>query len=158
MRHPARTVVERVVLDSLASDSEVRAVEEVLHDAGIDAKVDANWTKPSDVGNGAFWMVMLILGVSASHFLQGFAQKAGGDAWVALKSFVGRLREARRKSTMGPSGWVQLTDSEGTVILIGDEAEQAYRELLELDLDRRQGWMLLWDDEAREWYDPSKRE
>ena len=128
---------------------------------GIDADVVAEWQKPPGVGNGVFWMVLVVLGVPAASFLKGFTQKLGEQtgevAWKALKSFVGRVRKAREESTIATSGWVEVDDPAGTRIMIGDEADEAYRQLLELDLDSRQGWLLLWDDENEEWYDPNRR-
>jgi hypothetical protein len=106
-------------------------------------------------------MVLILLGVPATAFLHGFGKTLGertaDAAWKELKSFVGRIREARKPSSIASNGWVELDDPEGTRILIGDEVDEAYRCLLELDLDTRRGWMLLWDDEAQEWYDPNRR-
>jgi hypothetical protein len=154
-------VVERVFVDAVASPEEIEAVRRAFRDVGIDVDVVAEWEKPPGVGNGAFWMVLVVLGISASAFLKGFGQtlgeRAGEEAWTALRSFVRRVRKAREGSAIAASGWVELDDPDGTRIMIGDEADEAYRQLLELDLEARRGWMLLWDDDAREWYDPNRR-
>jgi hypothetical protein len=154
-------VVERVLIDAAASAEEAELIRGALRESGFEADVSSEWEKPAGVGNGAFWMVLVVLAVPATAFLSGFGktigERAGEAAWEGLKSFVGRLRQARASSTIASVGWVELDDPDGTRIMIGEEADEAYQQLLELDLDARRGWMLLWDDDAKEWYDPNRR-
>jgi hypothetical protein len=146
----------RVLLDVAASSEEVQAVERVLRSAGIDAEVRAEWQKPPRVGNGVFWIILIVLSVALKDFLGGFSGAAGADAWKALKRLVGELR-ATRVPSEAPDGWVRMDDPEGTNLMLGDLPDEAYRALLELDWSQHRGGMLMWDDEAGEWFDPNRR-
>ena len=66
------------------------------------------------------------------------------------------LHHARRSSPL-PQGQVEIEDSEGTVLMFGDEVDEAFERLRDVDWPEHRGGRLIWDHEAREWFDPSRR-
>lgn len=147
-----------VLLDRDASDAEVEAVRIAVGRRGATPIVRAVWEKPPQTGNGPFWMVLILLGVGFKSFADGFLGKLGEDTADALRDLVDDLRTARRGSTRAPEGWVEFDDVDGTNVMFASGLpDAAYRALLDLDWDEVRGGMLIWDDEAAEWYDPNRR-
>jgi hypothetical protein len=146
-----------VHLDDAASSAEIDHVREVVRSSGLTAEVLPDWQKPPETGNGGFWMVAITIGgLPIAAFVTGFAQKAGQEAYNAFRSFVKRLHDARRSSPF-PSGWVEIKDSEGTTLMVGDLAADAFDKLPYVDWVANKGGHLMWDDDAKEWFDPSRR-
>jgi hypothetical protein len=147
-----------VLLDRYATPEEIEEVRAVFERAGARAMVKPVWERPPRTGNGAFWIVLVLLGVAFKSFADGFFGKLGGDAADALREFVGELREARRRSSRAPDGWVEFDDPDDTKVMFASGLpDEAYRALLELDWPEHRGGMLMWDEESREWYDPNRR-
>lgn len=147
-----------VQLDEAATTEEIEAVEDVLRSEGLEADVTASWVKPPRTGNGAFWMVEIVVGGSLTAFFTGIAAAAGADAWKKLKSLAERLREARAQSKVADSGNIVLKDStEHQVMLWKDFPDEAYAALFQIDWDHERASLLVWDAEAEEWYDPNRR-
>jgi hypothetical protein len=91
-------------------------------------------------------------------FVTAFFAKAGGDAWDGLRSLVANLRRARRSSRVAPSGWVVLKVPDGTTLMIGDDLSDEQIEALRgFDWDAHKGGQVMWDPQAKEWYDPTRR-
>jgi hypothetical protein len=147
-----------VHLDGSASDAEVAETREALRASGIDGEVRADWQKDSQTGNGAFWMDYIPIAVPLTAFLTAFFAKAGQDAWDGFRSFVGSLRRARRSSRLASEGWVLFEDSGRTKLMIGDDfSDEAIGALRDFDWDAHRGGQIMWDDEAKEWYDATRR-
>jgi hypothetical protein len=146
-----------VLLDRYATPDEVAEVRAVFERAGGSAMVRAVWEKPPQTGNGAFWMTLVLLGVSFKAFADGFFGKLGEDAAVALRDFVEDLREARMDSTHADDGWVEFDDVDETnVMLSSGVPEEAYQALLEIDWSHARGGMIMWDGASRRWFDPNR--
>jgi hypothetical protein len=147
-----------VLLDRYATPQEVDEVRTVFERAGARAMVKPVWEKPPQTGNGAFWMVLVLLGFSFKSFADGFFGRLGEDAADALRQLVEELQRARRQSRHANDGWVEFDDPEDTkVMLRSGLPDHAYQALLDLDWSEHRGQMLMWDEEAREWYDPNRR-
>jgi hypothetical protein len=97
---PSMPGVVGVVLDKTASRREVRAIKRVLHSAGLDAPVVAEWKKQPQTGNGAFWMIIVTLGMPLSAFFTAIATEAGKDFY----RFAQELRAARGASRIASDG------------------------------------------------------
>lgn len=151
-----------MVLDEAASEEEVDAVQAVLRDAGIAMEVTAQWRKPPQTGNGAFWMVLITVGMPVGAFLKQFletiAEKAAESWWEALQAWLQDLRSARRLSTIATEGWVEIDGSDGCGLMIHDVPSEAYEELARLDWSQVGPGIIMWDDEAREWRFPPRGE
>jgi hypothetical protein len=147
-----------VLLDRYATDEEVTKVRAVFERAGREAMVRPVWEKKPHTGNGAFWTVLVLLGVSFKSFADGFFGKFGEDAAVAFREFVDELRQARRTSTLADDGWFEFDDvEESNVMLASGLPDEAYRALLNLDWETARGGMLMWDSHEREWFDPNRQ-
>jgi hypothetical protein len=147
-----------VLLDRYASPAEVEDVRAVFQRAGARAMVRPVWEKPPQTGNGPFWIVLILLGVSFKAFADGFFGKLGENAADALREFVEELRRTRDQSTRADNGWIQFDDPDDTKVMLGaDLPQEAYEALLQLDWSEHTGGMLMWDDTAHEWYDPNRR-
>lgn len=142
-----------VRLDDSATSAEVNEVREAAQSSGLTAEVSADWVKDSQSGNGAFWMVYIPISGTLTAFLTGFAHKAGQDAWDAFKSFVRKLRHARRSSRLASDGWVEIEDTDATKLMIGDLAEEAFDKLRDVDWAAHEGGQIMWNESAREWID-----
>jgi hypothetical protein len=152
-------MVERlsIKLDVAATPEEVRAVEAAARAEGFEAEVAASWEKPPQTGNGAFWMVEILVGSSLSAFFGGIAAAAGADAWKKIKSFAEQLREARAPSKVADSGNIVLRDSRGRQLMLWKAfPDEAYEALFQIDWDDHASGLLVWDDRASEWYDPNR--
>ena len=119
-------------------------------------------------GDGPWLIVIVAL---ALPFLNGLLGEAGKDAWRSLKKLVVDLRQARgRGSDFGQivirPGIIDAGEADDSKALPGfpipgnPEVEitiaphipdDAYRSLLELDLDAFDGGTLHWDEPAGEW-------
>ena len=152
-------VIERVDLDEFATHNEVDGVVAVFREYGYDVDVGARWRKPAGVGNGAFWLVLALLGIPVWRFLMSFAdaagKAAGEDAWRTFKGLVEKLRETRQGAEP-PDGWVQFEDPNGTTLMLADYPDEAYEVLFELEEERFEDRRLvMWDEDRRRWYDPN---
>lgn len=146
-----------VLLDRHATSDEVAEVRAVFERTGHSAMVRAVWEKPPQTGNGAFWMTLVLLGVSFKGFADGFFGKLGEDAAVALRDFVEELRKARRGSTHANEGWVAFDDPDDTnVMLSSGLPDEAYRALLDVDWSDARGGTIMWDDATGRWFDPNR--
>ncbi|MDQ3933797.1 MAG: hypothetical protein M3340_04110 [Actinomycetota bacterium] len=147
-----------ILLDRHATQAEVEEVAAVFKRAGFRPKVRPVWEKKPQTGNGPFWVVLVLLGISFKAFADGFFGRYGENAADALREFVRELREARRLSTHADDGWIMVDDGDDTeVMLAGDLPEEAYHALFDLDWPSYTGGMLIWDEDTREWYDPNRR-
>jgi hypothetical protein len=146
-----------VQLDQDATLQEVEEVEEAVRSSGLVGEVRVQPAQElgpppeEQIGNGIFWTVVVAaVGMPLSAFITGLAGKAGGEAYEALRSFVAKLRAGRRSSS-APDGWVEFEDSEGTRLMIGEPAEEAFDKLRQMALEARRGERLRWDEYTREW-------
>lgn len=156
-------MVEQLVvrLDDLASSAEVDEVREILASSELAAEVRADWQKPPpepQTGNGAFWMILFSVGAPLGAVITGLAQRAGQDAYDSVKSFVKRLRRARRASRFR-HGVMQFEDSEGTTLVIArvddEDLDDALDKLREVDWAQHAGETILWD--GQEWFSYERR-
>jgi hypothetical protein len=146
-----------VLLDRYATPDEVERVRSVFERAGATAQVRAVWEKPPQTGNGVFWIVLVLVGVSFKSFADGFFGKLGEDAALTFRAFVDELRDARRDSTLADDGWVEFDDIDDTKVMIaGGLPDEAYRALLDLDWSSVRGGMLMWSHESGQWFDPNR--
>lgn len=148
--------VHSVLLDEDATPAEVEAVGAVLRTFGIDVEVRPAWRKDPQTGNGAFWMILVGVGVPLAAFLRSFmdafGKKAGDASWEALVGLVRNLKAARRGSLVADDGWIQLTDAAGTTLMLtADVPLAAYAKLSEIDWASCQGKAVMWSHESNEW-------
>jgi hypothetical protein len=139
-----------VVLDIEATSDEVAAVEAAFRDAGFDADVKAAYVRK---GIGQYpWVVYVTVPVGL--FLRKFLELAAEEAWVALKRLVTQVREARRES-LAPPGSVLMVDetTHETIVLLGNEPDEAFQQLATLDIRQTDSGHLYWDDKVGRWVD-----
>ncbi len=156
-----------VQLDPEAAPEELEAVRSVFRSRGEAPEVRLldlpRGVGPSredeaveEVGNRAVWLMVVLLAVPIGSFLKSLGTASGNRAGAtdleALASLVRDLRAARQSSEY-PEGLIELRDPDGTVLLLGDPAAEAYQRLLDVDWSERRGGMLMWDEERGEWYD-----
>jgi len=153
--------LQSVLLDREASVQEVTAVTQVLHSRGFEPNIRAEWQKDPRSGNGAFWIVLITIALPVRDFLKSFTEtlgkKAGESSWESLKSLIDDLRAARRESTVAADGWIELDDPEGTKLMVAAIPNEAYQRLLEIDWSHVRGGTLMWHDQDKEWFDPSRK-
>lgn len=142
-----------VQLDKEAGADELKAVEAAFRRYGFDAEVEATWHRRPQTGNGPSWVIAAALGATFAQFFGGFFSAAGADAWMKLRDWVSDLYAARQQSIHGPEGGLQLTDADGTEIVVWRLPDEAFRRLLEIDWSEHLGGLLWWDEERREWTD-----
>lgn len=115
--------------------------------------------KPPQTGNGAFWMTLVLLGVSFNSFAEGFFGELGKDAALALRDFVDELRAARSDSTLASDGWVEFDDPDETKVMIASGIPaDAYRALMDLDWANARGGTIMRDEASKRWFDPTRPE
>jgi hypothetical protein len=55
-----------------------------------------DWEKEPGTGNGAFYMILVVLTVTLGHHLAGFLGKAGQDSWDTFRApLVGEARSPK---------------------------------------------------------------
>jgi hypothetical protein len=139
-----------VVLDIEATSDEVAAVEAAFRDAGFDADAKADYVRR---GRELYpWLVSVT--VPLGLFLKRFLELAAEDAWVALKRLVTQVREAR-KASLAPPGSVLIVDkrTHETIVLLGNEPDEAFQQLPTLDIKQTDSGQLYWDDKVGQWVD-----
>ena len=142
-----------VVLDVEATPQEVAAVEAAFREAGFDADVQAAYERR---GIERYpWVVYVTVPVTL--FLKKFLELAAEDAWAALKRLVQQVREARKKS-LAPPGTVLIRDNATgeTIVLLGNEPDEAFQQLAELDNRQTDSGHLYWDSKIGRWVDAWK--
>jgi hypothetical protein len=134
--------IDAVRLENSATIDELDAIAAVLRSHGVDAEVRADWEKEPGTGNGAFYMVLVVLTVTLGPYLAGFLGKAGEDSWDAFRRFVDDLHGARDTSVI-ESGWVEFEDPDGTTLMISELPPAAIQKLSEVDWARHRGGQLM---------------
>lgn len=137
-----------VQIDYGASDQEVRALEELFRSVDIEAEIKAGVL---DLSEATPWVLIIV--VSWMPFVKRLAELAAEDAYVALKDFVRRARDARRFSE-APDGTIELDDTDSAVSVKGltpSLPDEAYRSLLKLDLGALPSGFLGWDPYEGAW-------
>ena len=132
-----------VTVEREATPAEVEAVQRVFDQVGRRAAVSANYGRHS-----AFhpdWVVLIE--VELSVFVAGFVGKAGADAWDALRAFVERLYEERRR-TGHQKGSIMFDEGRRRVFLTDALPPEAYRALAEIG----EAGEYFWDTAKRVWY------
>lgn len=139
-RDPRRLVP--VTIEQEASIAELEAVQRVFDDAGMPAAVSANYGRHSL--SHPDWIV--IAEVQLGVFVAGFVGKAGADAWDALRAFVGRLYEERRR--LGhDKGSLMFDEGRRRVVISDALPPEAYPALADLG----DAGEYRWDHDARAW-------
>jgi hypothetical protein len=139
-----------VVLDVEATAHEVTAVEAAFRDAGFDADVEAAYVRR---GVELYpWVVYVT--VPMGLFLKKFLELAAEDAWASLKRLVKQVREARKES-LAPPGTVEIRDEATgeTIVLLGNEPDEAFQQLAQLDIRQTDSGHLYWDGKVGRWVD-----
>jgi hypothetical protein len=148
----------RVLVEVQAAPHEVAAVEAAFRDAGFDADVRAPSGRRGRAASGRRervvypWVVYVT--VPMGLFLRKFLELAAEDAWAALKRLVKRVHEARDESRTFP-GDVRIRDerSNETIILLGNEPDEAFQQLAKLEVTRTASGYLVWDGKVGRWVD-----
>lgn len=140
-----------VYLEVEASAEEVAAVEQALREAGIDAPVEAAYMRK---GIGDFPWILQISGAAIALFFAGFLPAVGVDAWKGLKALIVKLYEARAGSR-APKGVVILIDepTHEWILIREDLPDEAWQQLLTMEIPTTKSGQLRWDDKARAWRD-----
>jgi hypothetical protein len=133
-----------------AAPHEVAAIEAAFRNAGFDADVKADLERR---GIGQYPWVVYVM-VPMGLFLRKFLELAAEDAWVALKRLVTQVREAR-KASLAPPGSVLVVDktTHETIVLLGNEPDEAFQQLAKLDIRQTDSGHLYWDDKVARWVD-----
>lgn len=149
----------RVRTDAEATPQEVRAVQEIVRDIGLDANVEATGeARPvayTGEGNGTDWIVQVLLPTATvGAFLTAYFGAAGKSAWQKTEAWVKKLREARRSSPFR-DGRVRINDGKDTELTIDlapkPPPADAWRRLFELDWSELEGYRIYWEDYERRW-------
>jgi len=128
-------VIER---DALA---EVSSLEQVFAAFGVPAEIQADLEKRS-VG-AVPWVIYITAPVQA--FLLRLATNAADDAWKALRDFVHRVSEERRRARQS-HGSIVLQDINGLTLVLSDTIpDEALRELVEKRLAEAADGYFVWD-------------
>jgi len=93
------------------------------------------------------WIVVIVAPLTA--FASGLAAKAGADTWNALKGFVARIYEERRKLG-NQHGTIELDEGHGRIGLNDSLPDEAYEALAELDEEG----LYFWTISQRAWRKP----
>jgi hypothetical protein len=133
-----------VVIESEASEDDVRAVERLFDEAGVPAIVSASLHSRSV--STLPWAMIVTFPLTA--FLTAFAGAAGADAWRGLKSFVALVFETRRDPGR-PDGAIRWEDERRTVILTDRIPDDGFRQLTSGDLPA--SGYFVWDEEQEAW-------
>jgi len=96
-------------IDYGAGEEEVRALEDLFRDIDVELEVTPGVMQFTEVPPWVF-----ALAIELNPFLARLQQLAAEDAYLTLKRFVGRVRDARRLSGR-PDGVVELEDRESGV-------------------------------------------
>ncbi len=135
----------RVIMHEAFTEQDVKAARAAALSFDADAEVSANYMTK------ALEPVLLIIVFVAGGFGTGFFNKAGADAYDALKGLVQRLRtdlEARSQ--------ILVEDEVGLQLVLGPATPA--EALLQLPEDVAQAaaesGQLFWDDEAECWRSP----
>jgi hypothetical protein len=131
-------------LEAEASDEDLRAIERVFDEAGTPAIVHASIERRS-VGDLP-WAILITAPLAA--FLAGLGAAAGNDAWRALKAFVHRVYEVRRRPDRA-DGAIRVDDGARTVILSEAMPDEAYERLAAGELSET-GYYV-WDTDRGCW-------
>ena len=91
-------------------------------------------------------------GPSASSSVDRAPPSGGGSR--GFESLLARFLAVERPGSLRGAG-----DAPGTnLMLAGGLSDDAYRALLDLDWESVRGGMLMWHPDAREWFDPNRRD
>jgi hypothetical protein len=139
----------RVSIGLETTSEEIAALEQIFTSVDLHVLVDPEIARFSA---DSPWVMYLSAPLEsfASQFVGMPEGGAAGEAWPGLKTFIERVSEAFQ----GRGGSVVFTDGESEVMiaLSPDLPEDAYAELLELDLLKIEGQRVSWDPEQRGWY------
>jgi hypothetical protein len=133
-------------LEAEATPEDVDQVARVLREAGLSPTVEANVLRASVTDLP--WIIYAAVGTTFGFFLKAMAEEAGKDAWVALKSLVGRLYEVRSRPGKR-SGGIRVDAQDVTIVLTDTLPDEAYRQLSAGELP--ESTYLVWDADERKW-------
>ena len=137
-----------VHIDYGASEEEIRAVEDLFRDVGVEAEVTPGIAMFSDIPPWA-----IAIAVELNPFLVKLQQLAAEDAYRSLKEFIRHARDARRMSG-APDGSVEIDDAGSEVTIKGltpDLPDGAYRALLDLELRTLPPGFVGWSPDRQMW-------
>ena len=141
-----------VELDTDARLDELVAVEAVFRRAGFDVAVNATYERRSAA---VAWMITITLGVPITAFVRALGAETGKDVSVALNDWVHDLWQSRTR----PDGSIVLEDPDGTRVIVATRIpDPAIDALADVDWAAERGRYLVWDVDAGEWLDPSRRD
>jgi hypothetical protein len=137
----------RVSIGLETSSNEIEALEQVFAAAQIPVVVDPQIARFSA---DSPWVMYLSAPVSAFSSQFARVESPHPEAWRGLKHFMDRTAEAFG----GQGGSVVFTEekSEVMIALTPDLPDQAYSDLLELDLEEIEGQRISWDPDEQAWY------
>ena len=141
-----------LVLDKMATDSEVASIKQAFKDAGQPAEVSILLVE-SRSATVPPWVIYVTI-TTAGLFFGGFAAAAGADAWKGLRDLVSKLFRAREKSK-APQGSVilKLKDAREMVVFSNGLPDAAFREIVEIEIVHTESGQLWWDPKTQTWRD-----
>lgn len=140
----APTFAAEVVVDATASPEEVRACEAAFRAYGVDAKV-TRASGREDAGGDAQWTVSARMPLAA--WRDALFAGAGEDAWQLIHRFAQAVYHARRRSSELPGLFVVQDDRSGARVMLDPwSPQEAFHELLHLDLEKYSGTTLNWNE------------
>jgi hypothetical protein len=137
----------RVSIGLETTREEVEAVEHVFTSADIHVLVDPEIARFSVDSPWVMYLTAPLAGF-ASRF-SGANGEAPDAAWTGIKAFIDGVSQA----FCGRAGSLVFTDdeSEAIIALTPDLPDQAYAELLRLDLMEIEGKRISWDPDESGW-------
>jgi hypothetical protein len=148
-----------VYFDLGATDDEVADVQAAFDAEGLDANVSDGPYAILASAEVEVVEAFVVIAVSTTvlAFLKGFGQKAGEDAWPALRRLVSSLRGARKRD----AGRIQVilrNEDHGPAIVIGpDVPDEALGRLLTEELPPAPSGTIVYDLALGRWRDAASQ-
>ena len=139
----------RVSIGLETAPEEIEAVQRVFDAASVHALVDPEIARFSVDSPWVMYLTAPLMPF-ASRFSGRDDDEGGTDAWPGIKQFLEGVSHAYR----GRTGNMVFTDeqSEAMIALSSDLPDEAFAELLRLDLSMVEGKRISWDPETGAWH------
>ncbi len=153
--HTIRSVSDdftiRVSADVDARDDELAALDQAFGRIGFEIRSQAA-VEMKSLGDLP-WAIYIEIGAPLATFFSTIAQRAGDDAYDAVKRWAKEVLAARANAERD-RGSAVVNDPDGTnLVLTPGLSPEALDALAKLDWSSVSGEYLLWDERAGEWLD-----
>jgi hypothetical protein len=143
-----------VEVEEDAPEEDVRRVEMAFREAGLDANVHGpDLDTDVQASRSSLWVVAVA--VPLIPFFKSFMEKAGEDAYTAVRQLVHRVLEARTEHLRDAELTLEDLDTSVSVSITLELPDAAFQQLVKLDPeeyeDEDEAVILEWDGEVGEW-------